>query len=55
MKILCLACSDSYLSKERGAYKGKCIAIIKVNENTGTIKVTAVELKNSSTSVNFKN
>jgi beta-galactosidase len=52
-----LACSDSYSSKERWAYKGKCIAIIKANANTGTIKVTAAadELKSSSSTINIKN
>ena len=52
-----LSNSDSYLSKERWAYKGKCIAIIKANANSGTIKVTAeaAEIKSGSISVNIKN
>jgi beta-galactosidase len=52
-----LANSDSYLSKERWAYKGKCVAIIKANANTGTIKITATaaELKSASISINIKN
>jgi beta-galactosidase len=52
-----LACSDPYTSKERWAYKGKCIAIIKANANTGAIKITASanELKSGSITVDIKN
>jgi beta-galactosidase len=35
------SCSDPYSSKERWAYKGRCIAIIKANADAGTITVTA--------------
>jgi beta-galactosidase len=52
-----LAGTDSYLSKERWAFKGKCIAIIKANANMGTIKVTASspELKPATVNINIKN
>ena len=52
-----LASSESYLSKERWAFKGKCIAIIKSNANDGAIKITAAseELKSSSVTINIKN
>lgn len=36
-----LQSSEPYQAKERWAYKGACIAIIKANANTGTIRVTA--------------
>ncbi len=36
-----LQSSEPYQAKERWAYKGTCIAIVKSNANTGTIKVTA--------------
>ncbi|MBC7889773.1 MAG: glycoside hydrolase family 2 protein [Ferruginibacter sp.] len=52
-----LSCSDPYLTKERWAFKGKCIAIIKANANTGVIKVTAAAdgLKTESININIKN
>jgi beta-galactosidase len=52
-----LAGTDSYLSKERWAFKGKCIAIIKANAATGTIKVTASspELKAAAVNISIKN
>lgn len=52
-----LSNSDSYLSKERWAYKGKCIAIIKANANMGVIKITAGAdgLKSGSININIKN
>jgi len=52
-----LSNSDSYLSKERWAYKGKCIAIIKANAGTGTIKIaaTADGLQSGSININIKN
>lgn len=52
-----LASSESYLSKERWAFKGKCIAIIKANANAGAITVTASsdELKSASVTINVKN
>lgn len=51
-----LTCSDSYLSSERWAYKGKCIAIIKANASNGVIKITAsaTELKSGTSTVNIK-
>ena len=33
--------AEPFIAKERWAYKGSCIAIIKANANTGTITVTA--------------
>lgn len=52
-----LASAEPYISKERWAYKGKCIAIIKANAATGAIKVTATanELKPASININIKN
>jgi len=52
-----LASSESYLSKERWAFKGKCIAIIKANANEGAITVTAAseELKAASVTITVKN
>jgi beta-galactosidase len=52
-----LAGTESYLSKERWAFKGKCIAIIKANANAGAITVTASsdELKSASVIINVKN
>ena len=52
-----IAGSESYLSKERWAFKGKCIAIIKANADAGTIKISASsdELKSSSIIINIKN
>ena len=52
-----LAGTESYLSKERWAFKGKCIAIIKANANAGAITITASsdELKNASVTINVKN
>ena len=51
-----LSCSDSYQSKERWAYQGKCIAIIKANAGSGAIKITASanELKSGNSTVNIK-
>jgi beta-galactosidase len=48
-----LASTESYGSKERWAYKGKCVAIIKASDNSGNIKITASaeELQSASISV----
>jgi len=52
-----LSSSEPYQAKERWAFKGKCIAIIKANANSGTIKITAAadDLKSSSVNINVKN
>ncbi|MEY2917792.1 MAG: hypothetical protein RIS73_1506, partial [Bacteroidota bacterium] len=52
-----LASAESYLSKERWTYKGKCIAIIKANANAGVIKITASadELKPAIVTISIKN
>jgi beta-galactosidase len=52
-----LSSAEPYTSKERWAYKGKCIAIIKANAGTGTIQVSASanELKPGSITINVKN
>jgi len=52
-----LASSEPYQAKERWAYKGKCIAIIKANANTGTIKLTvsANGLQSASLDISIKN
>jgi len=51
-----LSSSEPYISNERWAYKGKCIAIIKANAVSGSIKVTASskELKSGNISINIK-
>ncbi len=48
-----LASTESYGSKERWAYKGKCVAIIKASGNSGNIKITAsaAELQRADISV----
>jgi beta-galactosidase len=52
-----LASAENYLSKERWAFKGKCIAIIKANADMGAIKITASseELKSGTVTINVKN
>ncbi|WP_460550751.1 glycoside hydrolase family 2 protein [Ferruginibacter profundus] len=52
-----LSGSENYLSKERWAFKGKCIAIIKANADMGAIKITASsdELKSAAVTINVKN
>lgn len=52
-----LSSAEPYISNERWAYKGKCIAIIKASAVSGSIKVTASakDLKSGSISVNIKN
>ncbi len=51
-----LSSSEPYDSKERSAYKGTCIAIIKANASKGniTIKATSGDLKPSSVEVKVK-
>jgi len=48
--------AETFNAKERWAYKGSCIAIIKANAGKGTIKVTATAngLESGSITVNIK-
>ena len=52
-----LASSEPYQAKERWAYKGKCIAIIKANAAEGNIKITASsnDLQSASINITVKN
>lgn len=52
-----LASTEPYQGKEHWVFKGKCIAIVKANANSGTIKITAStdELKSDSVTINVKN
>ncbi|MGB3004896.1 MAG: glycoside hydrolase family 2 TIM barrel-domain containing protein [Chitinophagaceae bacterium] len=52
-----LSSAEPYISNERWAYKGKCIAIIKANAVGGNIKVTASakDLKSGNININIKN
>jgi len=36
-----LSSTEPYMAKERWAYKGKCIALVKANANSGKITITA--------------
>lgn len=48
--------TDPYQAKERWAYKGTCIAIVKANQNSGTINITAASegLQSGSININIK-
>ncbi|MDP4264945.1 MAG: glycoside hydrolase family 2 TIM barrel-domain containing protein [Bacteroidota bacterium] len=52
-----LASVEPFSSKERWAYKGRCIAIIKANGDAGSIHITAnaENLKEGSASIEVKN
>jgi beta-galactosidase len=52
-----LTSAEPYIAKERWAYKGSCIAIIKANANSGSITVTAIadNLKSGTVTVQVKN
>ncbi len=52
-----LASTEPYQGKEHWVFKGKCIAIVKANANSGDIKITASadELKSASVTIHVKN
>ena len=52
-----LASTEPYQGKEHWVFKGKCIAIVKANANSGDIKITASadELKSAGVTINVKN
>jgi beta-galactosidase len=52
-----ISSAEPYQSKERWAYKGRCIALIKASENLGSIKVTAKAdgLKDGTVTINIVN
>jgi beta-galactosidase len=52
-----ISSAESYQAKERWAYKGRCIALIKANANSGIIKITAKAdgLKDDAVTINVAN
>ncbi len=52
-----LSSMEQFIAKERQAYKGTCIAILKANANAGTIKISAIAggLKGGILSLQIKN